>query len=673
MMQSTNAHKVKLSRMLLSNGLLIAIFAVCSVLSQASDAQPNTDSVSSLDYANMSFDELLQVKVTSATLTDESLKTVPASVTVFTRAQIRQLGVRTLEELMNYVPGYQSYRNDTGNNSYASRSRRSASNNREVLQLLDGQRLNEDLLGSDLVAHVSLENIERVEFIRGPGSAIYGANAFLGVINIVTASDLNEVSLSGGSHQEQANINLSGQLENGLKNSLFAQVNRSNGEQQTLYDPITESFKDSRQGEITNSIYWRANWGDWSAQARHSEYHSNDGYAVGTVDDDYNRNELDANFLALTYQHEFNVHWKFDTRLFRSSYLLNNNFRSVNVPVVISGFNQHGTSSGIESHLQWHDGSADALLGVSYTQNDINYADFNVWLPPATPAEPMDSLETSTRSFTGVFAQWKDAFPHREWGNKLSYILGVRYDAYSDVNGYTSPRLGLIWQMDTNNTLKLLYGEAFRAPTRSDVGIKNNTFILGNPNLKPEISKTTELVWMHSSNQHYLSSSLFVTTIEDAIEITNTVPPRTFINGATQSMSGFEMEWHWQFSEGWQLRSNVSHLFKSPLTPNDDATDLASSSVVYATGKFTTNLSARYHGERRDADTSLAGYHELNSYTLLDAHIDYRFATAWTAYGNVRNLMNKAYTQPASQNANNLYGVPGLGRELELGIRWNFE
>jgi len=338
-MQATSRLKIKLGRFLLANGLAMAICAANATPSQTSDAQPG--------YLNLSLEELLQVKVTSATLTDESLKSVPASVTVVSRAQIRELGVRTLEELMNYVPGYQSYRNDTGNNSYSSRSRRSASNNREVLQLLDGQRLNEDLLGSDLVAHISLDNVERVEFIRGPGSAIYGANAFLGVINIVSASDLNDVNISTGSHQDQVNINFSGQLDNGLRSSLFAQVNRSHGERQTLYDPVTAGFTDSRQKEKVQSIYWRAHWGDWSLQARHSEYLSNNGYVVGTVDDDYNQNELDGNFLALSYQHDLDAHWTVDSRLYQTSYLLKNNFRTVDIPVVISGFNQHGTSRGL--------------------------------------------------------------------------------------------------------------------------------------------------------------------------------------------------------------------------------------------------------------------------------------------------------------------------------------
>jgi outer membrane receptor for ferrienterochelin and colicin len=152
----------------------------------------------------MSLEDLLQVKLTSSTLTDETLQTVPASMTVYTRADIRVLGLHNLEELVNYVPGYQSYRSDMSsiNHNISSRGRSVGSSGSEILVLLDGQRLNNDWSGGagQVDNLVSLENVERVEFIRGPGSAIYGSNATTGVINIITRS-LREVVVDAGSNK----------------------------------------------------------------------------------------------------------------------------------------------------------------------------------------------------------------------------------------------------------------------------------------------------------------------------------------------------------------------------------------------------------------------------------------------------------------------------------------
>ncbi len=619
---------------------------------------------------NLTLEELLQIKVVGSTLAEESLHSVPSSVTVVTHAQIRQLGVNTLEELMNHVPGYQSYRSDNAIGSYASRSRLLVNSAREVLLLLDGQRLNHDMFGSAFFdRELSLENVARVEFIRGPGSAIYGANAFLGVINVITATDLNEAALSGGSHQQQqAILNVSGQLENGLQSSLFAQARHSDGEKQTVYNPLTDSFVDSRQDARNQSLYWRAQWGDWGLLARWVETVNEDGYSIGTIGDGFNRYETSASFLSLNYQHTLGSHWEFSSRLYDSPYRYEPEFQTRSVPLTISQTLVEGSESGFENQLRWHEGSAKALLGLDYTRSSVDKMDTNLWLPPAVPNAPFELFGTETRRVTGAYVQWQDAL-----GEQLTYILGVRKDNYSDVNGYISPRLGLIWQVGNDNTLKWLYGEAFRAPARSELSLKNNPNQIGNPNLDPEISKTVELVWMQTGRRHYSSVSLFDTEIEDAVEITNTAPPRTYISGASQQVSGIEMEWQWYFAPGWQLRGDLSHIFNSPLDPNVNAEDLLRSSFLYSKNEFTASLSGRYHGKTRDANTSAAGYRALGGYTLFDVHAHYQVTAQWQVYSNVRNLTDKAYLQPAISRSTNPYGAPGLGREIEVGVRWNFD
>src|SRR3990167_9441370 len=145
------------------------------------------------DLLDLSMEELLEVKITSSTLHDESLKTVPSSMTVFTRADIRRLGLQNLNQLINLVPGYQGSRGDESSLSFpvSSRGRRVGTSGREVLVLVDGQRLNNDWTGGagQQTSLIPIENVDRVELIRGPGSALYGSNAMMGVINIITRSE----------------------------------------------------------------------------------------------------------------------------------------------------------------------------------------------------------------------------------------------------------------------------------------------------------------------------------------------------------------------------------------------------------------------------------------------------------------------------------------------------
>jgi hypothetical protein len=139
-------------------------------------------------YLDMGLEELLSVTIKGSTLRDESLKTAPSSVTVFTREQLDALGLDYLHELMNLVPGFQTTRGADSpiNYTFSARGRRLGVRAREILLVVDG-RVFADARSSGADSAVSLyplANIERIEIIRGPGSAIYGSNAFTGVINI---------------------------------------------------------------------------------------------------------------------------------------------------------------------------------------------------------------------------------------------------------------------------------------------------------------------------------------------------------------------------------------------------------------------------------------------------------------------------------------------------------
>ena len=115
----------------------------------------------------------MEIQITGSTLTPENINKVPVAVTVFTHDELRRLGLDSLNDLMNLVPGFQSYRSSTAPFSYAasSRSRRIGYASAEILILVDGQRLNSprNSGSTTVLANLPLMNIEQVEFIRGTG------------------------------------------------------------------------------------------------------------------------------------------------------------------------------------------------------------------------------------------------------------------------------------------------------------------------------------------------------------------------------------------------------------------------------------------------------------------------------------------------------------------------
>jgi len=125
--------------------------------------------------------------VITASRIPENIKKTASSVTVITDRQIRQMGARNLIDVLETVPGWSNYYSFNGFNLANARGIASLSTS-AILVMINSHPLNENWSGGALYTYdtMPLDNIKRIEFVRGPGSALYGANAFAGVINIIT-------------------------------------------------------------------------------------------------------------------------------------------------------------------------------------------------------------------------------------------------------------------------------------------------------------------------------------------------------------------------------------------------------------------------------------------------------------------------------------------------------
>ncbi len=623
--------------------------------------------VRAADLYNLSLEELASVKISGATLNKESLSQVPASVTVFNRAEIRRLGVKNLDELANYAPGFQSVRNDISSSNYSMSSRgRRVGPGREVLVLLDGQRMNDKWDGGLAHNHaLSLGNVERVEFLRGPGSAIYGANAFLGVINIITASHLNELQLGASSHGEIASLNASHGTPGTAQPSLavFAERRHDRGSELTLSDPGTGQLHNTDDPYDSQDVYLKGSWQNWTAILRSAERRTRDFYTVGYYDDTLNRRDVDSDLAALKYQHSFNDELSVEAN---ASYAR----RDLYVQGVIEPYgpvNLHGVAEEVERSadlkLFWQRGARKLVLGTEFRQPETVNTDFTVW---GAMNGTFPQAANGRRNARGAFFQWQDALAP-DW----SYILGARHDDDARSGGHTSPRVGLVWHLAERDDLKLLYGEAFRSPNTVELDIVNSPAYRGNPDLKPEISRTSELVWLHSGDTHYFSTTLFNTEIVDAIVDVNEPSPKRRENAGRQVFSGAELEWRWQLGEGWHLQTAFTQIFNQALAVNSEASTLLTSSLFYQRGQWSWGGTAMYRSARYDAETSARGYHRLGGVTVFNLTSQYQLAEDWELYASAINLLDRDYRVPA-ERTDNVLGVPDRGRELELGVRWRF-
>ena len=179
---------------LIAPGVLV-LASVCS----AQDSKPQ-------DLADMSIEQLTQITVYSASKHEQSVSDAPSSVTVITADEIQRYGYRTLADILETVRGfyitsdrYQSY---VGVRGFG----RLGDWNSRILLLVDGHRINDDVLGQAFIGSefpVDIDLIQRIEIIRGPSSSLYGAEAFFGVINVITRKEnqpkREEISFAAGS------------------------------------------------------------------------------------------------------------------------------------------------------------------------------------------------------------------------------------------------------------------------------------------------------------------------------------------------------------------------------------------------------------------------------------------------------------------------------------------
>ena len=632
---------------------------------------PNSGQVLASDRAmdelfDMSLEELLQLKVASSTLYDESIQSVPSSVTVFKHDEIQRLGISRLTELMNYVPGFQSYQIDASNltKSFSSRGHRVNAVIREVLILIDGHRLNSDWTGGTTFfnSYISMDNVEQVEFIRGPGSAIYGSNAFLGVISIKTKG-ANLVEISGGSndyHRASFQKNIT---EGDFEFSLLIKDDKDHGESLSLFNPATNSFTNSHDPSNNQEAYLTSKKGNFEINARWAKREMEEYYNGGFISNEFNERFIESYFIDLNYNHQASKNLALSSTVFFDH--KTNELVLAQSPDTLFEATTKEEEMGVSVIVKYDNlQNTRWLTGLEIRQPDILKAVAKV---SGSVDTSFPLSEENPRTIRGLFSQYQSKI-----NDSTNYLLGARLDDYSNVGSHFSPRAALIHAADTNNSFKLLYGEAFRAPSRLEIDLVNAPGVKGNPDLDPEISKTVELIWVYMNNERILTSTLFDMRLENTIVETTEGTSKKFINGSDSSIAGLELELQQAYTEHWHLRLAATHIFDKFSQINSESSNLLSVSINYSRSSWSANISANYQSEKFTENLSDSGYTKHDGYTLFDTNVVYRPAKNSQVSIKVKNILDKDYNTP-STSVFNTEGVQNRGRTAEVSFKWYYQ
>lgn len=643
-----------------------------------------------LAYLNLDLAQLLDVPVTGSTLTEESLKTVPSVVTVFTREQIDRLGLDYLYELLRLVPGFQVSRNADNpfNYTFSAGGRRLGNRALEILLVVDGRLFgNPRAVGADTgISLFPLQQIERVEVIQGPGSSLYGSGAYTGVINIISRKSETSVKAALGSdNRHQLDVHWF-EYWGDWRNNLYLHAYGDEGQDYHRADGRTTT--DARR-ELDVNLDMESD--TRRVQAAWYRLQGDDFYTLERLQNGFN--EYRQQFRHLNLEQKFQPVENWHMRLtfayrdgeqhFHAPLLDAGQLVSVSRPqsrepmlakvtfearasqITFANDINLGNDSNLQFGLDWQQAEQDDTYGnTNYDLEQLvkrqptvaYYGDFDYSVLVETAV---------TRETAGLYGQY--IYDLRD---DTRLTLGGRYDYYQHIGDHISPRLGLVHQLDRTNSLKLMYGEAFRAPNFVEIALINNPFLLGNPDLDHELVKTWNLAWVATGKNISFELAGFVSRYENPILSDFQGTTRVYRNGLDQEVQGGWVDLSYQLNSQWLVRTSYTHLYDLPDSAFAEAEHLAVAMVNYQRERWNVNLSASYQGDRNYWITRTR-QGELASYWLTNGQLSYSFSPDVRLSLNVKNLLDEDYASPAL-GPGIVGGVPNRGRQTSIGMNWRF-
>jgi outer membrane receptor protein involved in Fe transport len=643
------------------------------------------------NLADLSLEDLMNLRIErvwSASKYEQKVTQAPASVTILTAQEIRQFGYRTLADILRSVRGlYVTYDRNYSNFGFRGFDRPGDFDTR-VLLLVDGHRMNDNLYDSALIGTegiLDVDLIERVEVIRGPSSSIYGSNAFFGVVNVITrkgdAITGVEVAAAGGSLESRhGRVTYGRQLANDLDVVLSASGTDTAG-QRRLYYPAFDTPQTNHgivtnaDGESAQNLFGRVIYHELTVTGAYSLRDKDVPTAsFGTVfGDGREKTEDERIFLDLTYEHALTSDSKllgrayYDRYAYRANYPYDTAAPGDPAEVVLNHDFDYG--EGIGAEVQWTTRFLDrhtVIFGAEYRQA-LHLYQSNFYNDPRT----YNFLSDREGRSAGAYAQGDFVV-----GEKLRVNAGLRYDHADNFGGTVNPRLGLIYGPWTQTTIKLLYGQAYRAPNAYELYIESPGFSKANPALKPETIGTYELVLeQYLPKNLRLSASVYHSDIRKLIS--QRLDPAdgllVFQNVDRVEGTGVELELEGRYSHDLLVRVSyaLQHAEDGRTGRDLNNSPRHMAKLNLSLPLYRDLLNAGLELQYLSALQTLDGLHTsgflLANMTLLSTAVLPHLEVSLSIY----NLFNKAYTYPGSTgNVEDV--IPQDGRSLQAKGTYKF-
>ena len=653
----------------------------------AAATDPQADATTAQADAGANLEQLLSVEIQSvfgASRFIQKSTEAPAAVSIVTADDIWRYGWRTLADVLRSVRGF--YVNDDRAWAYVGISgfQRTGDYNTRVLLLVDGRRTNDNTYDQALIQEdflVDMTDVERIEFIRGPSSSLYGSNAFFGVINVVTkgtnAGSPATVSMDAGTlglWTERASIGH--RFNDDVAIRLSASVQRRAG----LTEFYTPAFDDGspgagvaheldytdRQNVLVRGTYKQLDLsGGFNLRKR--------GLPTGAYDVALNHPDTwvedERAYVDAHWQGMVGRHWEADIRgtYDHAEYVGSYPYTATDADAGIVRNFDVGRGKWLTGNVMVsrhvganHHFTVGAERRQHLQQQMLNYYEGE------TPLLDVNRHAQTTAAY--VQDEWR---LHRA----LLVNAGVRYDHYASFRDPVNPRAALIYQPKPQTAIKLLYGEAFRAPNVYETDYAFPGTYLPNPDLAPEETRRVEtLVEHYAGSRVRLAGSWFRYGVSDLIDqrYDEVRGASYYDNIASVRAVGFDAEGEAKWPGGWQVLGSYTYSHATNTATSERLTNSpvhvtqVRASAPIGAGTMLA-LDMRALSERQTPRGTTVGAHVVPNVTVSRAIAGRGLSLSLT----VANLTNTSYADPVSTDFQQ-DAVVQDGRTARVRVSWSF-
>ena len=617
--------------------------------------------------------ELEDTVVTAERRPTKKMET-PANTTVITAREIEDNHYQSVDEAIGHVNGVSIVRMGGGLRSYV----RINGDDRVVI-MIDGQKLNDDQgsasgrFSADLNMIPSMDNIQRIEIVKGGSSALYGSDAVGGVINIITKNAVkNETKVdintgSWGSH----NYTLSTQGKENDFSWFITGGLQKRGHFDYKFDGNSPTMENSDYNNNSFSMKLKNRFSDANSLVVSYNHKSVDSGlydcfgATSSLPSSYgNRLQENFNNYAVTWNYNEDKDVPAYIRFFYNEKTINMGGQDPITYAVLQHAPMYNRVMGIDTQRGWKLSNKHALVtGSEWHQSNSSNS--------------LSGYEDRKLTNISLFVQdtWKFA-------DKWTLVPGLRMDSHSAFGTHWSPKVAINYLADADTQVYASWGRVFKAPTADDL-YYNAGGMYGNPDLQAETGYTATIGMNHNFNEKTsVGISFFQSRLNDAIAWLNI--PGTWDYRATnleeEKRQGMELSFKQELSPMWSYDIGYSYIRREAtkkangIAMGVDPSNLQPNGyrigVHYHNGAWKANLLGTI-GSGLDAQY----YNNNSSYNIWDFNLSYDIKKNLTTYFKVNNLTNQEHFEQKGSLAS-AWGpasyYPCAGRFYQVGLTCTF-